>query len=206
MPKWLSDYHYGRITGLPGNSVAGAVGAAEYNRNNPVVKIPDAGGGVPAMVDALLAPVWELTSWCVGSLWPLRWLKEFGETLAGVSWRIKVWPTVIGLVAGASPAVWGAASPWALSQLTAIAGDWSLLLGSAIGACLGSLVIPMIGVAIMMTAALIGLVIALAILTALLAILYLALAAYIGWPPFTAAEPTTRGAVSDVAVIDVFKG
>ena len=157
MPKWLSDYHYGRITGLPGNSVAGAVGAAEYNRNNPVVKI-------------------------------------------------KIWPTVIGLVAGASPAVWGAASPWALSQLTAIAGDWSLLLGSAIGACLGSLVIPMIGVAIMMTAALIGLVIALAILTALLAILYLALAAYIGWPPFTAAEPTTRGAVSDVAVIDVFKG
>ena len=54
-----------------------------------------------------------------------------------------------------------------------------------------------------MTAGLMGLAIALAIVTAVVVILYLALAAYLGWPPFTA-EPITPRAVSDVAVVDVF--
>lgn len=205
MPKWLSDYHYGRITGLPGNSVAGAMGAAEYNRNNPVVKMPDVGGDGPVVRESVLAPVFELTVWCVGSLWPLRWLKEAGEALVTASWWIKAWPTAIGLAAGALPPVWNATLPWAWSQLTAVGGDWSVLLGAAIGACLGSLLIPMIGAAIMMTAALIGFVIALAIVTTAVLIVYLALAAYLGWPPFTAAEPAMPAA-SDVAVVDVFKG
>jgi len=188
--KWLSDYHYSRLTGHGGTTNGGAAGLVDHMRDQEGAAARSSGSGVGsgsglgvALGQGLIGGFVALSVWCAG-FWPLQQLNQFALMLGKTDWKLKAWPTGIGLVLGAFPPVWNELWPGAWAIITASTGHWNVLVGSAVGGFLGSILIPMVAAALMMTVMVIAMLLAIVIIAALSAIVYLAIAAYAGWSPF----------------------
>lgn len=136
----------------------------------------------------------DLGQWCVTHLWPLNMADKLGQSLRDVGWKVKAPLALLGAILGAglmnqgSGAV-GSWADWARMTLMQVAGESAGLVAVCLGALVGWLLPSIIGGLMMASAQLVGVGIALAIVAAVLGIIYVIIASIQGWPPFANQSP-----------------
>jgi hypothetical protein len=126
----------------------------------------------------------RLTRWFVTRVLPLSLLERSGKVLGARGWKINLPIAGIGAIVAIG-----------------LVGPSAALVATAFGALAGWFALRLLGGTLVLAAALTGLALALAVTAVVVSILYGAIAAAAGWPPFerTASPAETSSSVTDNA-------